>query len=510
MVPFHYHPLDKNGGEVRLLTLLPGRFASDIRILITNVSFSVHNPPFFEVLSYTWGSQENPVDILVGPEEATLKVTRNLAEALPYLRLENQARTMWIDAICIDQSTLEERSSQVTRMGDIYTFAHRVVIWLGPERDGSTLAINMLKDIGSNIAVDWTSRTISPSGPKANLQWADKTIALPYKASDYIVLKALFQRAWFGRLWIWQEARHANSNSVLICGYASISWKAFGAAIFCLARKRRLSNIPGSLAELLKIIRVIYALLSIRTKEEAAISIKPDYTRTTGYVYINGQSLLSAYCLTICGTLLVNWASSPKAKDAPLTEDAGLTEASNFVKYLLETPDVLKDINCDPQKLPLEFLRGAFSMLTGRSFFTSEEGYIGLGPPGAEKGDVVCVLLGCASPMLLRRTSQGWYQVVGECFVLGLVGSEALLGPVPELYRLVYKYSYDHGCYIQHFFNKNTGETSWSDPRLNDLPLFEGPDQAPCSYVRCVENGYLLTSDAYTRMGAKIEDFLLV
>ena len=38
---------------------------------------------------------------------------------------------LWIDSICIDQDSLEERSHQVQQMGDIYIKAKELYIWLG-------------------------------------------------------------------------------------------------------------------------------------------------------------------------------------------------------------------------------------------------------------------------------------------------------------------------------------------------------------------------------------------
>lgn len=77
--------------------------------------------PEFEALSYTWGSMEDPSAVLVGRTgSSTVQITRNLAVALPYLRNENEPRMLWIDAICVDQQNLEERSQQVQRMADIY------------------------------------------------------------------------------------------------------------------------------------------------------------------------------------------------------------------------------------------------------------------------------------------------------------------------------------------------------------------------------------------------------
>jgi hypothetical protein len=42
-------------------------------------------------------------------------------------------------------------------MGDIYALAERVIVWLGPKADGSSLALKTLDHIGSMVEVDWQS-----------------------------------------------------------------------------------------------------------------------------------------------------------------------------------------------------------------------------------------------------------------------------------------------------------------------------------------------------------------
>jgi hypothetical protein len=58
-------------------------------------------------------------------------VTASLRDALVRLRLKNGVRVVWADALCIDQSGDEEKSSQVRRMNSIFYRARCVVIWLG-------------------------------------------------------------------------------------------------------------------------------------------------------------------------------------------------------------------------------------------------------------------------------------------------------------------------------------------------------------------------------------------
>ena len=51
---------------------------------------------------------------------------------------------LWVDALCINQSDLEERAQQVLRMREIYAKAKYTLVWLGPEADNSSAAMAMV------------------------------------------------------------------------------------------------------------------------------------------------------------------------------------------------------------------------------------------------------------------------------------------------------------------------------------------------------------------------------
>jgi hypothetical protein len=97
---YSYKPLDEAAQEIRLLTLHSGAFIAPIVVTLLMTSFTKDNIPAFEALLYTWGSPENPVDILINQatDQGTLSITRNLGEALLYLRYEDKPRILWIDA----------------------------------------------------------------------------------------------------------------------------------------------------------------------------------------------------------------------------------------------------------------------------------------------------------------------------------------------------------------------------------------------------------------------------
>lgn len=102
----------------------------------------------FVALSYTWGSTEN--NAVIHLDGGPVPVTMNLLEALQALRFQDKSRVLWIDALCINQTDLEERASQVNIMRHIYQKAQNVIVWLGPAADDSRLAFDLLATL-SNV-----------------------------------------------------------------------------------------------------------------------------------------------------------------------------------------------------------------------------------------------------------------------------------------------------------------------------------------------------------------------
>ena len=61
----------------------------------------------------------------------------------------------------------------------------------------------------------------------------------------------------------------------------------------------------------------------------------------------------------------------------------------------------------------------------GRRMFRTEHQCVGLGPPDMEEGDVICLIKGSRTPMLLRPTEQPEQcTLVGACYVHGLMNGE--------------------------------------------------------------------------------------
>ncbi|PVH77425.1 hypothetical protein DL98DRAFT_368143, partial [Cadophora sp. DSE1049] len=120
----------------RLLLLLPGLDHEKLSCKL--VTFYLDEAPRYWALSYTWG--DPGVTECISMDGHDITITANLRAALWNLRLSTRIRTIWIDAICINQKDLLERNQQVQIMPDIYSNAYGVLIWLGESSENSGLA----------------------------------------------------------------------------------------------------------------------------------------------------------------------------------------------------------------------------------------------------------------------------------------------------------------------------------------------------------------------------------
>lgn len=76
--------------------------------------------------------------------------------------------------------------------------------------------------------------------------------------------------------------------------------------------------------------------------------------------------------------------------------------------------------------ITLRCLRLALLSLNQRALTTTRTGYLGLAPIAVRPGDVVAIISGCKCPMVLRPYSDDLFQVIGECYVHGLMDGEVL------------------------------------------------------------------------------------
>jgi hypothetical protein len=66
-------------------------------------------------------------------------ITSNLMSDLLRLRLRDEPRLLWIDAVCINQTDNVEKTKQIRLMRKIYESAVRVLVRLGEGSEESAL-----------------------------------------------------------------------------------------------------------------------------------------------------------------------------------------------------------------------------------------------------------------------------------------------------------------------------------------------------------------------------------
>lgn len=125
---FDYLKMPIKERMVRLLTVR--RYDSQDPLHCSLNTALLDDLPNFIALSYTWGEEQPTKEIFVNGFRFMIR--RNLYDFFDTVAINIlRGELLFIDAICIDQSNIEERESQVSHMGDIYSKASRVIAWLG-------------------------------------------------------------------------------------------------------------------------------------------------------------------------------------------------------------------------------------------------------------------------------------------------------------------------------------------------------------------------------------------
>jgi hypothetical protein len=203
-----YEPLAQDNSEIRLVTVLPSEDqAAPVKCCIQKaVLDSCH---LYKALSYVWGNSKDTVPLWVNGEE--LQITRNLESALRHIRQKTEPWLVWIDAICINQSDLSERSQQVQIMRHIFQRAYVTMVWLGEERDDSDRAMDAIQR--------WGAARVTHGDVKSIVQ----NISDPFDSRDFEAVSKLLERVWWRRVWALQEVVVAKSV-FLLCGDKVLNW----------------------------------------------------------------------------------------------------------------------------------------------------------------------------------------------------------------------------------------------------------------------------------------------
>ncbi|KAI1120583.1 heterokaryon incompatibility protein-domain-containing protein [Nemania abortiva] len=209
--PYQYPPLPLDSSAIRLVLLLPSpERHHDIICRLCSSTLDRSDSDKYEALSYVWGSRSKKKAITI--DKKLFLATENLESALRNLRYRDKPRVLWVDSMCINQSDVVERNSQVQQMGRIYENAQNVIIWLGPESEDSNALMNLM-----------CCQEMDTPFPQKHLSHGAHYALYTTYAEAFC---NLLQRPWFKRAWCVQEFRLARC-AFFQCGQVAVSRELF-------------------------------------------------------------------------------------------------------------------------------------------------------------------------------------------------------------------------------------------------------------------------------------------
>ncbi|KAK4506288.1 hypothetical protein PRZ48_000018 [Zasmidium cellare] len=221
-----YKPLG-HAYSTRLLTLAPSQdLAQPIQCTLKTVHLAER--PAYEALSYVWGDETDTATIQVNSK--TRHVRPNLRAALARLRFSKRPRTLWIDALCINQRDIGERNDQVRIMSTIYQAAKRVLIWVGESGDGSTLVFDYMRKLRAKSR-DSKQVVFRDEPDDDGTEQQPWSFSYASNAKGRLILEdeldeafeTLCSRPWFSRTWVIQEFA-LSTQAVVVCGGDKELW----------------------------------------------------------------------------------------------------------------------------------------------------------------------------------------------------------------------------------------------------------------------------------------------
>lgn len=212
-----YKPISTSGC-IRVLFLEPGTPHEQLRGSLKIVPLDTTN---FEALSYAWGSWEKPYSITL--PDGTIPITRSLYQALLRLRRYTKTRCLWVDAVCIDQTNNEEKSTQIMLMPRIYSEASRTIVYIGEDDENGNVVLDFFEKLGRTNFSSLPSMSITP-------EWILEHDLPAQGAPLWYTLLEFWRRPWFRRTWVVQEFIMAK-DVLIVCGDRSVKWKDLSSAM---------------------------------------------------------------------------------------------------------------------------------------------------------------------------------------------------------------------------------------------------------------------------------------
>ncbi|PNP74671.1 hypothetical protein FNYG_12007 [Fusarium nygamai] len=199
--------------------------------------------PEYYALSYTWNppymgdpayyaDRDVQYVVLNGSKFA---VKPNLYDALFQIHYSCPQMLFWIDALCINQTDVQERKLQVGIMDRIFGGASRVVVWLGKPSAKLELGLQVTERIAGIASTACKAIVREQKYPHTHhLEEMKEAYGLdPLSFDEADALVTLFSCRWFGRQWVIQEVALAEQIDI-ICNEMSVPFDKIGSTALFL------------------------------------------------------------------------------------------------------------------------------------------------------------------------------------------------------------------------------------------------------------------------------------
>lgn len=227
MIPYKYCTLNSEQNEIRVLRILPD--GGDKELYCEMVHVQLDQALDYQALSYAWRDPQlfpnNGELQKLNINDSPCLVEANLASFLRHIRLEEGPTDwFWVDALCINQHDIAERNLQLLRMSEIFRMAKRVVVWLGPEMHNSDKALSFVKrHFDLVLSPPQLSMAEFAWWRESDLMILNSAIRTKAAVPGWKAIYKLFERAWWRRTWVVQEAV-LSKELIFMCGHETVSW----------------------------------------------------------------------------------------------------------------------------------------------------------------------------------------------------------------------------------------------------------------------------------------------
>ncbi|MCJ1390769.1 hypothetical protein MMC18_003630 [Xylographa bjoerkii] len=207
---YEYEPLAQHD-SFRLLKLMPASTYEGELLECDLVQSHPSEGPSYDVLSYGWGVYLVTQGIRVAGR--VFWITSHLESALRSSLEEDRPRYLWVDAICVNQTDIEERHSQMGLMKTILSRARCLLIWLGMSASGTKRSFMCLEKLAASAkayGIQTWSNSNDPIMLSSERQMFDK---LPGVVNVW-ELERIYDSSWFNRLWTILDVAFAHKAKI--------------------------------------------------------------------------------------------------------------------------------------------------------------------------------------------------------------------------------------------------------------------------------------------------------